>query len=148
MDSIARAAVIYFFLLLVLRLAGRRTMAQATPFDLALILMISEALQQALVDNGDNSLATAAIVVVTLVGLDVALSVAKVRWPKLGRILDGAPLLLVENGRLINERATRACVSVDDILAAARSQGVDALARVRFAILEVDGSISIIPRDK
>ena len=84
MESVIRAAAVYLFLLLVFRLAGQRTLAQITTFDLVLLLIISEAIQQALIGN-DNSMTNAALVVLTLAGLNVALSILKQRSKKAER---------------------------------------------------------------
>lgn len=146
MDSIARALVVYFFLLLVFRLSGKRTMAQTTPFDLILLLIISETTQQAMVDD-DHSMTNAVLLILTLVGADLLMSVAKLRSKSLHRVLEGLPVVLVSDGRELGERMKRSRVDKDDVLSAARLQhGLQNLDEVRYAVLETSGEISIIPK--
>lgn len=146
MDTIVRAAFIYFFLLVVLRASGRRTLAQATPFDLVLLLLVSEVVQQAIVGAGDDSVTTAMIAVTTLVALDVALSLAKARWHSFGKVLDGVPMILVEHGQKFETRMKYARIDEDEILEAARNHGLTSLDQIDYAILETTGKVSIIPK--
>ena len=146
MDTIIRAAAVYFFLLVVFRLAGKRTLAQATPFDLVLLLTISEAVQNAMTRT-DQSLTGAFGVVLTLVGLDIALSILKSKSRTFDRLLDDVPVVLVQDGQPLAERMRRARVDESDILKAARElQGLERLEQVRYAVLERDGQISIVPK--
>jgi uncharacterized membrane protein YcaP (DUF421 family) len=100
MESILRAAAVYLFLLVVFRLSGQRALAQITTFDLVLLLIISEAIQQALIGN-DNSMTHAALIVLTLVGLNVGLSVLKQRSKAAEKVLEDVPLVLVAEGRVL-----------------------------------------------
>lgn len=146
MDAVIRAAAIYFFLLLVFRLAGKRTLVEATPFDLVLLLIVGEATQQAMTGD-DFSLMSAFIVIATLVALDIFLSEIKQRFPRAERILDGTPIVLVDRGRPLRERMQKARIDDDDILAAARKNaGLERMDQVKYAVLERDGGISIIPK--
>jgi uncharacterized membrane protein YcaP (DUF421 family) len=145
MDTIVRAVAIYLVLLVLLRIAGRRTLSEMTAFDFVLLLVIGEATQQALLGE-DFSLTTAVIVIVTLIGLDIGLSYVKALSPSLAAFLDGRPMILVEHGRPIAERLARSRVDEEDILEAAReSRGLERMDQIRYAILEVSGGISIIP---
>jgi uncharacterized membrane protein YcaP (DUF421 family) len=145
MESVIRAAAVYLFLLLVFRLAGQRTLAQITTFDLALLLIISEAIQQALIGN-DNSMINAALAVLTLAGLNVSLSILKQRSKTAEKVLEDVPLVLVAEGRLLKDRMDKVRVDEDDILEAARSHhGLERLDQIRFAVLERTGDISIVP---
>jgi len=147
MDTVLRAAAVYIGVLLLLRLAGRRTVAEMTPFDLVLLLIIGDATQQAILGE-DFSLTTAFLVVSTLIVLDVALSIAKARIPALEKLIDGIPMVIVENGRPLRERMRRARVSLDDVMQSAReTQGIERLEQIKYAVLEVSGGISIVPRD-
>src|SRR5688500_16395176 len=119
MDAVIRATIVYAFLLLVLRLAGKRTLAQITSFDFVLLLIISEATQQALIDD-DNSMINAGILVTTLVGLNVLMSVLKQRSKFIERLLEDIPLVIVANGKPLEERMNKARVDLDDVLDAAR----------------------------
>jgi len=145
MESVVRAVAVYLFLLLVFRLAGQRTLAQITTFDLVLLLIISEAIQQALIGN-DNSMINAALVVLTLAGLNVSLSILKQRSKQAEKVLEDVPLVLVAEGRLLRDRMDKVRVDEDDILEAARSNhGLERLDQIRYAVLERSGDISIIP---
>jgi uncharacterized membrane protein YcaP (DUF421 family) len=147
MDTVLRAAAVYIVVLLVLRLAGRRTVAEMTPFDLVLLLIIGDATQQALLGD-DFSLTTAFLVVATLIVLDILLSLLKERFASLAKLIDGVPMVIVENGQPLRERMRRARVSMDDVMLSAReSQGIERLEEIKFAVLEVSGGISIIPRE-
>ena len=147
MESVIKAAVVYLFLLVLFRISGKRTLAEVTPFDLVLLLIISEATQQALVDT-DNSMINAVLLVSTLVGLNIILSEVKVRWRRAEHVLDSKPLLIVENGKPIDEHMKRERVDVDDVLDTAReNHGIHELADIQYAILERNGKISIIPVD-
>lgn len=146
MDAVIRATIVYAFLLLVLRLAGKRTLAQITSFDFVLLLIISEATQQALIDD-DNSMINAGILVTTLVGLNVLMSVLKQRSKFIERLLEDIPLVIVANGKPLEERMNKARVDLDDVLDAAReTHGLEHLDQIKHAILERSGRISIIPK--
>lgn len=146
MDSVLRAIATYVFLLVVLRIAGKRTLSQTTTFDFVLLLIISETTQQAMVDS-DHSVTNAFLLIITLVGMSIILSVLKQRYPKLDLLLEGAPLVLIDRGRLLKDRMAKCRVDETEILSAARStQGLAGLSQIEYAILERDGNISIIPR--
>jgi uncharacterized membrane protein YcaP (DUF421 family) len=145
MDDVIRAVVVYALLMLIFRLSGKRSLAETTPFDFVLLLIFSEALQSALVD-GDDSLTVAFVVILTLVVLNIGMSLLKQRFHSLERLLEGGPVVIVEDGRLLRERMRRARVDEGDILAAARqSQGIEDLDQIKRAVLERSGGISIIP---
>jgi len=147
MDTVLRAAVIYLVLVVVLRLAGRRTLSETTTFDFVLLLIIGEATQQALLGD-DFSLTTAVLSILTLVTCDVALSYIKGWLPGLARVLDGEPTVVVVDGRALEQRMRWARIDVEDVLEAARrAHGIAGLERIRFAVLERNGAISIIPKD-
>ena len=102
MDAVLRGIAIYFILLAFFRIAGKRSLAQITTFDFVLLLIVAETTQQALL--GDDYSITNALVVIGVFFLDIVLALCKQRWPTLDKLLDGAPLLLVENGRLYKDR--------------------------------------------
>ena len=148
MDAMLRAAAVYFFLLIVFRIAGKRTLAQITPFDFVLLLVIGEATQGALVGQ-DESLTAAAIIIVTMVGLNVLLSEIKERSRRAENWLDDTPLVIVDEGRLLEERLRKERIGEDDILHAAReAHGIERLADIKYAVLERSGGISIVPKRK
>lgn len=146
MDAVLRSAALYLFLLLIFRLAGKRTLAQITTFDLVLLLIISEVTQQAMVGN-DFSLTQAMLAIITLVGLDIGLSLWKQRSSTLNRLIDSVPVLILENGQPLKERMKQLRVDESDILNAARElQGLERLDQIKYAILERSGNISVIPK--
>jgi uncharacterized membrane protein YcaP (DUF421 family) len=148
MDAVIRAVIVYAFLLVVLRLAGKRTLAQVTAFDFVLLLIISEATQQAMIDD-DNSMTNAAILIVTLVSLNILMSLLKQRFKWVERVLEDIPLVIVADGKPLEDRMNKARVDVDDVLDAAReSHGLEHLSQIKHAILERSGQISIIPQEK
>lgn len=147
MESVIRGAAIYFVLLIALRLSGRRTVAQMTPFDLVLLLIIAETTQQALLGD-DFSLINAALLIVVLFSLDIALSYVKQWAPSLGRIIDGTPTVLISDGKPDLRAFARARVSLEDVLTTARvEQGLERLDQIKSAVLEADGALSIIPQE-
>ena len=146
MDSVIRAAVTYGLLLLIFRISGKRSLAQITTFDFIVLLIVSEAIQGALIDE-DNSLTNGSLVVATLMGLDIALSFLKQRFRLLDRWMDDMPLVLVEDGRPLDDRMRKVRVDVDDVLAAGRElQGLERMDQIKYAVLERNGGISIIPK--
>ena len=147
METILRGVAIYIILLVVIRLSGRRTLAEMTPFDFVLLLIIAETTQQALLGD-DFSITNAFLLIVTLFSLDIALSHIKTRRRGVGLMLDGSPTILVSHGRLDEVAMRKARVSKNDILAAARiQQGLEGIHQVKYAVLEISGEISIVPAD-
>ncbi|MBD8161521.1 DUF421 domain-containing protein [Erwinia persicina] len=145
METVLRAVGIYFILLIVFRIAGRRALLQMTSFDLILLLIISEATQQALLGD-DFSVTGAALTIITLVVLDITLGYIKKKTGWFDYLLDGSPVILVENGRVLENKLKKSGITLDDILVSARTnQGVYEIAKIKFAILEKNGHISIIP---
>ncbi|HEV2528155.1 MAG TPA: YetF domain-containing protein [Thermomicrobiales bacterium] len=147
MDEVLRAVAVYAFLMLIFRFSGKRSLSETTPFDLVLLLIFSEALQSALIDE-DNSLTSALIVIVTLVILNIGMSILKQHSPRLEVLLEGVPIIVVEDGKPLYDRMRRARIDEGDILAAARqSQGINQMDQIRFAVLERSGAISIMPKE-
>ena len=148
MESVIRPALVYLFLLLVLRLTGKRTLAQITTFDFVLLLIIAETTQQALLGD-DFSIANAVLLILTLFVADVVLSYVKEWMPSAGKWIDGVPTVLISLGKPDQRAMQRARVAMDDILDAAREQhGLERLDQIKFAVLEVGGHLSIIPAEK
>ncbi len=145
MDSVLRAAAIYLVLMVLFKIAGRRSLAELTTFDLVLLMVIGEATQQALLGD-DFSLTNALLVIATLITIDIGLSLIKQRSRWFSRLLDGGPTIVVENGQLLHERLKRTRLDEGDILEAARSaQGIVEIRQIKFAILERNGKLSVIP---
>lgn len=146
MSSVIRAATVYLFLLIIFRIAGKRSIAQITTFDLILSLIISEAVQQALIDS-DNSMTNAFVIVSTLVGMNVLFSVIKQRSALFDKLIDGRPVIVMQDGQLLRDAMDLERVDEEDILGAAREQeGVETLAKLKYAVVERDGSISVVPK--
>jgi uncharacterized membrane protein YcaP (DUF421 family) len=146
MDSVLRAATIYIALMIIMRIAGKRSLAQITTFDFVLLLIIGEATQQALLGQ-DYSITNALIVIVTLVTLDIALSLLKRRSKTVDKWLEDVPLVIVEDGVALKDRMHKARVDEEDVLSAARRlQGLERLDQIRYAVLERSGGISIVPK--
>jgi len=148
MDTVIRATFVYVFLLLIFRISGKRTLSQITTFDLVLTLIISEAIQEALVDS-DRSLTGAALLVVTLVGLNILVSLLKQWFPRFERLLEDTSIVIIEDGRIHRRRMDKERVDEQDVLSAARQlQGLASLKDVRYAVIEKDGHVTIVPRKK
>lgn len=148
MDSVIRGVVVYVFLLVVFRLAGKRTLSETTNFDLVLLLIISETTQQAMVDN-DHSLTNGMLLILTLVGSTLFLSFLKQKFPSVDKWLEGTPTIIVENGKVLKEKMEKMHVDEQDILSAARLlQGLERMDQIKYAIVERDGEITIVPRSK
>jgi uncharacterized membrane protein YcaP (DUF421 family) len=146
MSSVLRAFIVYVVLFIIFRIAGRRTLTQITTFDFVMLLIVSESTQNAMIGN-DYSITNAILVIVTLIGLDIGLSLWKQRFPQFDKFLDGVPLILVEDGKPLKDRMTKARVDEADILTAAREvQGLERMEQIKYAVLERSGGISIIPK--
>ena len=146
MDTVIRGAAVYAILLIIIRLSGRRTLAQMTPFDFVLLLIVAETTQQALLGD-DFSIVNAVVLIVTLFTIDIVLSYIQGRWPRAGLVLDGTNTVLISDGTVDGHAMKRSRVDLEDILSAAREQhGLENLDQIKSAILEVSGGISIIPR--
>lgn len=134
--------------MIVFRLSGKRSLAQTTPFDLILLLIISEVTQQALVGE-DYSITTSIILITTLVGADLFFSWIRQKWRGFEKVTEGSPLIVVADGKLLEYRARKSRISEEDVLEAARSlHGLERLEQIKYAVLELDGTISIIPKEE
>lgn len=145
MDSLLRSLAVYVFLLVVLRLAGQRTLSEMTSFDFVLLLLISETAQQAMLDM-DYSLTNSVLLITALIGVSIVLSIIKDRYPRVEKWLDGTALIVVENGLPLTERMRKARVDQEDVMEAARQlQGLERMEQIKYAVLERGGNITIIP---
>lgn len=148
METVFRAVAVYFIVFVLLRLAGRRTLAEITTFDFVLLLIIGEATQQALLGD-DFSVTNAAVIITTLVIIDIGLSYVKRGFPRFAVAMDGQPMIVVMEGRPLRDRMKKARIDDGDILEAARqNQGIYRMEEIKYAIVEVGGAISIIPKDE
>lgn len=145
MEAVLRGLAIYLMLLVIFRLTGKRSLGQITTFDFVLLLVISEAVQNGMVGQS-YSITTALVLVLTLVAVDLGLSWLKERSVRVQKWVEGLPLILVDEGRLLHDRMKKARVDEGDILGAAReAHGLERLDQVKYAVLERNGGISIIP---
>ena len=145
-EIVVRTAIVYLFLVVVLRLSGKREVGQLSILELIVILVISDAVQNSMV--GDNTTLWGGLVaVLTLVAVDQLLNLWSRRSRRLRRALEGEPRLLVRDGRLLTRAVSEERIEVDDIRSAVRAHGLARIEDVRLAVLETDGSISVIPRD-
>ena len=147
MESVFRSVAVYLFVLVVFRISGKRSLSQITTFAFILLLIIGEATQQALLGN-DFSIINAFVVIATLTTLEVAFSWMGRSAPAFGRVMEGLPVVLVEHGKLLRERANQEGVTLAEILAAGReNHGLERLDQFKYAILERHGGISVVPTD-
>ena len=146
METILRAAAIDLILGLVMRISGKRTLAQVTIFDFVLLLVISQAGQQALLGD-DLSLTNALLIIVTLLGIHLLFTLASYRWPAFDQFANDVPLVLIDDGQILDERMRKSRVSEDDLLEQARmAHGLERMDQIKYAVLERTGGISIVPR--
>ncbi|HET6527944.1 MAG TPA: YetF domain-containing protein, partial [Balneolaceae bacterium] len=145
MGLILRAVIIYLTILIIFRMSGKRTLSQLTTFDFILLLMVGEATQEALLMD-DQSIIGSLLIIGTLVSLDVIFAWFSKRSVLFDKIANGVPVIILKNGELIEENMQNAQIEMNDILEAARrDQGLESLEQVKYAVLEKDGKISIIP---
>jgi uncharacterized membrane protein YcaP (DUF421 family) len=144
MDLVLRATVIFFFVFLITRVAGKRELSSMEPFDLILLVVLGDLVQQG-VTQSDYSVSGALIVISTITILTVALSYVNFRLRFLRSALEGQPVVLVENGRMIERNMRRERITLEDIEAEGRQQQVESIGDMRWAVLETNGRISIIP---
>lgn len=141
-----RTAAIYLLVLVGVRLSGKREVGQMTPFDLTLLLLLSNAVQNGMT-GPDTSLVGAAVAAVTLLVINYLFADVSGMNRKFRRFIQGQPSLLVHNGEVIAAHMAREHVSSDELQRALREHGIAALSEVALAVLEVDGSISILKHD-
>ncbi|MEA2279952.1 MAG: hypothetical protein QOK21_559 [Solirubrobacteraceae bacterium] len=146
MIPVVRALAVYAFLLVLMRVMGKRSLAQVTVFDFVVLLIISEATQQAMTGN-DFSVTNAAILVTTLVGLQRLADKLTDRSPRSDRWFNDVPTVIVEDGRPLADRMSHHDLTEGEVLEEARkAQGIERFEQIRYAVLERDGSISVIQR--
>jgi uncharacterized membrane protein YcaP (DUF421 family) len=144
-ELVVRAAVVYVFLLTLLRFTGKRQIGQLAPFDLVLLLVLSNAVQNSM-NGGDNSLAGGLISAATLVAINCAIGYATFRSKRLEALIEGRPELIIHNGRVYEAAMRSAKLTHHELTAALRRAGCSCPEDVQSAILENNGSISVVPR--
>lgn len=145
MDLVLRAAVIFFFIFVITRIIGRRELSSLEPFDVILLVVIGDLVQQG-VTQADESVTGSLIVIATFSVLTVLVSYISFRSRRARTVLDGEPIVLVEDGRPIERNLRRERLTLDELLAEARQQQIGSLDDIQWAVLETSGQISVIPK--
>jgi uncharacterized membrane protein YcaP (DUF421 family) len=145
MDLVFRATFVFFLILLVTRTVGRRELSSMEPFDLILLVVMGDLVQQG-VTQSDYSLTGATTVIVTLALLTMATAYLSFRVRRLRPVLEGEPIVLVADGRILEHNLRRERMTIDEVKAEARQAQIGSLDEVRFAVLETSGRISFVTR--
>jgi uncharacterized membrane protein YcaP (DUF421 family) len=147
LQIVLRTGIIYLLVLIGVRLSGKREVGQMTPFDLTLLLLLSNSVQNAMT-GPDTSLAGGALAACTLLVLNYGVAAVSGSNRRLRRLIEGEPSLLVHDGKVIESHMTRERVSMDELHRALREHGINSCDQVALAVLEVDGSISCLKYDE
>jgi uncharacterized membrane protein YcaP (DUF421 family) len=145
MDLALRAIFLFFFVFLLTRVIGRRELSSLEPFDLILLIVLGDAIQQGLTQD-DYSVTGAMIVIGTLAGLQVFTSYLSFRLPLLRPVLDGEPIVVIEDGKPIERNLHRERLTLEEVLGEARQQQISSLDEIQWAVLETSGTISFIKK--
>ena len=145
MDIVIRAAIAFCFVFLLTRVVGRRELSSLEPFDLILLVMIGDLVQQGVTQN-DFSVTGLILASTTIALLTVVVSYTSFKVPRLRPVLDGEPVVVVEDGNPIERNLARNRITLGELQAAARMEGIASIADVRWAVLETSGQISFIPK--
>jgi len=146
MEIVVRTVVVFFFVLVLTRAMGKKELSELTAFELILLVTIGDLVQQG-VTQEDQSLTGAMLAVGTLGLLIVCLSYLSFRWRRIRRVIRGIAVVVVRDGRPLDEAMKIERLTMDDVIESAREQGIDDLARVKLAVLEPDGRFSFIQRE-
>jgi uncharacterized membrane protein YcaP (DUF421 family) len=146
MDIVLRGIVVFTFLYVLMRVIGRRELSTLEPFDLILLIILGDAVQQGLTQD-DYSLTGAVLAVGTIAVLQVGVSYFNFRFPRFRPWLDGEPVVIVQDGKPIDRNMRRERLSLRDVAEAARGQGIASLDEVAWAVMETSGSISFIKKN-
>jgi uncharacterized membrane protein YcaP (DUF421 family) len=146
LEIVLRSAVVYLIILVGFRLAGKRHISQLSLLDFALILLVSNAVQNAMVGT-DTSLLGGIIAAFTLIAINVVLTRVFFQDERIAKFIVGEPRLLIRNGQYVTSNLAREAIRPEELEEQIREHGFNDISKVRTAILEVDGSISVIPYD-
>ncbi len=144
-ELILRGVIVYIFLIALLRVTGKRQVGQLAPFDLVLLLVLSNAVQNSM-NGGDNSLLGGLISATTLVALNYLVGILTHRSKQAEALIEGRPMILIHNGKLFEDVMARAQLTHHELNSALRQAGCDCVAEVHVAVLENNGSITVTPR--
>jgi uncharacterized membrane protein YcaP (DUF421 family) len=142
-EKVIRSAVVYLFLLVGFRLAGKRQLGTMTAFDLVVLLVISNVVQNALIGN-DNSLGGGLLGATAILGLNAIVAWVTFRYKRVERVVEHTPTVLVKHGRILRENLRRERLSLPELRAALRREGIASLRDVHYVLLEEDGHVSVI----
>jgi uncharacterized membrane protein YcaP (DUF421 family) len=142
-DLVLRTVFVFFLVLLVTRAVGRRELSSMEPFDLILIVVIGDLIQQG-VTQSDYSLTGTTIVIVTMALLTVATAWLSFRVARLRPVLEGEPVVLIADGRIVERNLRAQRMTIQEVAAEARLQGIGALEQIRYAVLETNGKVSFL----
>jgi uncharacterized membrane protein YcaP (DUF421 family) len=145
MDLAVRTAIVFLFIFLLMRLVGRRELSNLEPFDLILLIVLGDSVQQGITQD-DYSVTGALIVISVFALMQLGVSYLNFRFPRLRPLLDGQPLVLVEDGKTIDKNLRRERMTVDDLMEQARIQQIDSLDKIKWAVLETSGDVSFIQK--
>jgi uncharacterized membrane protein YcaP (DUF421 family) len=145
MDLVLRAIVVFVLILVITRTVGRRELSSMEPFDLILLVVMGDLIQQG-VTQSDYSLTGATIVIVTIAALTVFTAYLSFRFRRLRPLLEGDPVVLVSDGRVLEQNLRRQRMTLEELLAEARLQSIEGLEQIRFAVLETNGRVSFLTR--
>ncbi len=146
-EFLLRGIIVYVFLIVLLRLTGKRQVGQLAPFDLVLLLVLSNAVQNSM-NGGDNSLLGGLISATTLVAVNYLVGLLTFKSKRAEALIEGRPIVLVHNGKVFEDVLGRAQLTHHELDAALRQAGCDCVEEVHYAILENNGAISVTPRSK
>jgi uncharacterized membrane protein YcaP (DUF421 family) len=145
MDLVLRAIVVFFFIYLVTRIIGRRELSSLEPFDLILLVVIGDLVQQG-VTQSDESITGTLTVITTFSLLTILVAYVSFKIKRIRLVLDGEPIVLVEDGRVIERNLRRERLTLEELAAEARQQQVASIDDIQWAVLETGGQISVIPK--
>ena len=145
MDIVFRACVVFAFLLLLTRIIGRRELSTLAPFDLILLIILGDAIQQGLTQD-DYSLTGAFLAIGTIAVLQVVVSYTSFRIPFVRNVLEGHPIVIIQDGKPIEKNLKRERLKIEEVMEEARLQQISALDDIQWAVLEPSGNISFIPK--
>ncbi len=143
LEKILRSGIVYLFLLVAFRLLGKRQVGQLTPFDLIVLLIISNVLQNAMI-GPDSSVTGGLIGATTVLALNWVVARVTVASRKVERLVEGVPTILVHHGRVVEENLRRELISHEELLSALRKQGIFSISDVKVAVLEESGAVSVL----
>ena len=145
MDLVFRALVLFFAVFVLLRVVGRRELGEMEPFDLILLIVLGDAIQQGLTQD-DYSVTGALITIFSIAAIQVFVSWTAWRWKGVRRLMEGEPIVLVEDGRPIVRNLKRSRIALEELAEQARMSQIAALDEIAWAVLETSGKVSIIPK--